>query len=95
MAEENYLVSFENLTPEDVFKEGGTDPIIKAIEIEISKFEPTTETAKGRSEIASLSHKIARSKTFIDNMGKNVKEKYQAIIKPIDAERKKVRDKLA
>lgn len=92
--EENMLIPVQNLVPEDVFKEGGTDPIINAIKAEVEKFQPDISTAKSRNEIASIAHKVARSKTFIDNMGKAVKDKYQSIIKPIDAERKKVRDEL-
>lgn len=92
---DKFLIPVETLVPEDIFKQGGTDPIIKLIKEKVESFErPDISSAKGRAAIVSLAYDVARSKTFIDDMGKKVKEKYQSIIKPIDAERKKVRDEL-
>ena len=91
---ENGLIVLENIVPENIFKEGGCRPILEAIVREVGKHIPDVSTAKGRKEIASLAHKVAQSKTFLDNMGKDVKEKYKAIIDPIDKERKTIRDEL-
>ena len=91
---ENGLIVLENLVPENIFKEGGCRPILEAIVREVGKHIPDVTTAKGRKEVASLAHKVAQSKTFLDNMGKDVKEKYKAIIDPIDKERKTIRDEL-
>lgn len=90
----NELIKVENLVPEDVFKVGGTDTILKAIKDEVSKFEPDITTDKGRQAIKSMARKVSSSKTFLEKLGKNVKLKYQEIIEPIDAERKKMRDTL-
>ena len=94
MSEDKFMIPAMKLVPEDIFKAGGTDTIIEAIKAECEKHTPDTTTSKGRAEIKSLAFKVAQSKTFIDAMGKDVKAKYQAIISPIDAERKKVRDEL-
>lgn len=43
------------------------DPIIEAIEKEARSLVPDVSTRKGRDAIASMAHKVARSKTYIDN----------------------------
>lgn len=84
----------QDLIPENIFKPGGVNTILSVIKKEVQNHKPDVETAKGRKEIASLSYKVARSKTFLDNMGKELKSKYKALIDPIDSERKKCRDEL-
>jgi colicin import membrane protein len=49
---------------------------------------------KDKKLVASLAHKVARSKTAIDNEGKKLKEQYTAITSKIDAERKLAREAL-
>ncbi len=49
---------------------------------------------KDRDLVASLAHKVARSKTAIDAEGKKLKEQYTAITSKIDAERKFAREAL-
>lgn len=92
--EDNQLIKVSSLVPEDVFKTGGSLIIIDAIKKEVSKHTPDVSTLKGRKEIASLAHKVAQSKTLLDDLGKAVKEKYKLIIDPIDKERKTIRDEL-
>lgn len=94
METENMLIPVGKLLPDVIFKKGGSTPILEAITAEVEKFVPETSTAKGRSEIASMAHKVSRSKTFLDNMGKETKAKYKKIIDPIDGERKAIRDHL-
>lgn len=48
------------------------DPIIEAIEKEARSLVPDVSTRKGRDAIASMAHKVARSKTYIDNAGKDL-----------------------
>lgn len=88
------LIKVEGLKPNDVFSEGGTSAIIEEIRKRVEEHKPDISTAKGRKEIASLAAKVSKSKTFLDGMGKTLKEEHQKIIKPIDAERKKMRDAL-
>lgn len=51
-------------------------------------------TEKGRKEIASLAHKVARTKTKLDEMGKDLGEEYRDKLNKINAERKFARDEL-
>ena len=48
------------------------DPLIEAIEKEARSLVPDVTTKKGRDAIASMAHKVARSKTYIDNAGKDL-----------------------
>jgi hypothetical protein len=72
----------------------GLDPIIARIEAEVRSHVPDLTTAKGRKEIASLAHKVSRSKTALDDAGKALNEEARAQINAVDAERRKVRDRL-
>lgn len=79
----------------DVFKAAnGLDPYLAVIRKEIDGFTPDVSTAKGRKEIASIAHKIARSKSALDGMGKELVAEMKEIPKRIDAERKRMRDTL-
>ena len=70
------------------------DPIIEAIEKEARSLVPDVSTRKGRDAIASMAHKVARSKTYIDNAGKDLVAELKALPKQIDESRRIVRDRL-
>lgn len=70
--------------------EKGLDPWLAKIREEIVGFVPDVSTAKGRAAIASLAHKVARSKTALDAAGKKVSADLKLIPKKVDAERKRV-----
>lgn len=74
--------------------EKGLDPWLAKIREEIVGFVPDVSTAKGRAAIASLAHKVARSKTALDAAGKKVSADLKLIPKKVDAERKRVWDTL-
>ncbi|HCF5652952.1 TPA: hypothetical protein NIH19_005506 [Pseudomonas aeruginosa] len=74
--------------------ENGLDPYLQQIRAEIDAFEPDVTTKKGRDAIASIAHKVARSKTALDNVGKELVAELKEIPKKIDAERKRMRDTL-
>jgi len=87
------LVKFESL--EGVFNVNGSDDIVqKVVAAVIAQPKHSPEHASGRKEIKSLVYKIRRTKTFLDDLGKQKVEivKRPAVI--IDAERKKIRDSL-
>lgn len=73
---------------------GGLDPIIARIEDEVRQHVPDVSTKKGRDAIASLAYKVARSKTMLDDAGKALNEEARAQINAVDAERRKVRERL-
>ena len=70
------------------------DQILCAIESEVKSFAPDLETAKGRAAITSLAFKVTQSKTAFDAVGKSLNEDKRAAIKKVDAERRKVRERL-
>ncbi|UQQ51906.1 hypothetical protein [Enterobacter roggenkampii] len=70
------------------------EPIIEAIEKEARSLVPDVSTRKGRDAIASMAHKVARSKTYIDNAGKDLVAELKAMPKQIDESRRIVRERL-
>ncbi|HBT5639743.1 TolA protein [Klebsiella pneumoniae] len=70
------------------------DPIIEAIEKEARSLVPDVTTKKGRDAIASMAHKVARSKTYIDKAGKDLVAELKALPKQIDESRRVVRERL-
>lgn len=93
--EETALVVLEPTTALAVFTEAGkVDPILAQIKKIVAEFTPDISTAKGRAEIASMAHKVARSKTYLDGIGKDLVDQYKEIPKKIDANRKRIRDEL-
>lgn len=72
----------------------GLDPYLAQIKAELDGFMPDVSTKKGRDAIASIAHKVARSKTALDNIGKELVAELKDVPKKIDAERKRMRDLL-
>lgn len=72
----------------------GLDPFLQKIREEIDGFVPDVTTRKGRDAIASIAYKVARSKTALDNVGKELVAELKEVPKKIDAERKRMRDLL-
>lgn len=70
------------------------DPLIEAIEQEARSLVPDVTTKKGRDAIVSMAHKVARSKTYIDNAGKDLVAELKALPKQIDESRRVVRERL-
>ncbi|WP_284335399.1 hypothetical protein [Comamonas sp. NoAH] len=70
----------------------GLDPYLERIKAEIDAFTPDVSTKKGRDAIASIAHKVARSKTALDDVGKKLVADLKDVPKKIDAERKRMRD---
>lgn len=74
--------------------EKGLDPYLKHIRDQIDAFVPDVSTRKGRDAIASIAYTVARSKTALDNRGKELVAELKEIPNKIDAERKRVRETL-
>jgi len=86
------LESIEKMAPIKLFKAKFMPTLLKAIEIEATAEIPDAETVTGRKHITSLAYKVARSKTTIDDLGKNFVAEQKAAIANIDAVRKTARD---
>ncbi|MEE4752856.1 hypothetical protein V2K79_12400 [Pseudomonas alliivorans] len=72
----------------------GLDPYLQIVRDKIDAFVPDVTTRKGRDAIASIAYTVARSKTALDNRGKELVAELKEIPKLIDAERKRMRDTL-
>lgn len=92
--QQNSLISAEKINPLQVFTTEGIDPLLEEIERQVKEFEPDLTTATGRKEIASMANKVARSKTLLDGMGKDLVADWKAKAKVVDDSRKKLRDRL-
>lgn len=73
----------------------GLEPWLEKISLKIDEFLaviPDLKTVKGRKEIASMAYEVARTKTAIENKGKELSAEQKKVPGRIDAERKRVWD---
>ncbi|CNG11006.1 Uncharacterised protein [Yersinia enterocolitica] len=70
------------------------ESILQQVEKEVNSFVPDVSTKKGRDAIASLGLKVAKTKTYLDGLGKDLVTEYKEVPNKIDASRKTVRDRL-
>lgn len=90
----NQLAIIEKMSPMEAYAPNNIDNILLKITEEVKAQALDVSTESGRKEVASLAYKIARSKTFLDDLGKKLGEEAQAKLNAINAERKKSRDYL-
>lgn len=72
----------------------GLDPFLQQIRAELDKFKPDITSVSGRAAIASIAYKVAKARSALDKMGKELADEQKEIPKKIDAERKRMRDLL-
>lgn len=77
----------EKQVGELLLSKGGINHILLEIERLSKGFYLTVKTEQGRKDIKSLAYKIARSKTFIDGVGKQVTAEWQKKVRAVNAER--------
>ncbi|MFQ2209996.1 hypothetical protein ACK31V_04700 [Aeromonas caviae] len=89
------LVVIEPTSAVALFTEGqGVAELLADIRQKATSLVPDITTAKGRKEVASIAHAVARTKTYLDGLGKEQTDKFKEIPKRIDANRKQIRDTL-
>ena len=88
------LIVIEELNPLEVFTQNGYDDLIGKIEAECNNFTADITTKAGRDEIASMAYKIAKSKTALDKLGKDLVSDWKAKSKAVDEVRRKAWDRL-
>ena len=74
--------------------EDGLDPLIARIAAEVRSHVPDLTTAKGRDAIKSLAYKVSRSKTTLDEAGKQLTDEQRKAIATVDTARRKMREAL-
>jgi colicin import membrane protein len=88
------LIIPPTLTPAVLFAPGGVESILGKIEAEVRAAHTDISTVGGRKEIASLAYKVARSKTALDDMGKQLVDEWKKKAAVVDAERRTIRERL-
>lgn len=82
------------LTPALVFAPGGVESLVSKLEAEVRATPRDMSTDKGRDAIKALAYKVARSKTALDDMGKELVADIKKKSGAIDAERRVIRERL-
>lgn len=91
----NEVALFEGIQPIQIFTQPQVaDDLISKIRKESLSVDRDISTEKGRDNIRSLAFKIARSKTALDKMGKDLVAAQKAQIAAVDKERGRVWDEL-
>jgi len=90
----NELTVLEKINIIEVFNQDGSSDLLKKIKDEVTDITFDVTTSKGRKEIASMAYKVAKSKTYLDDAGKDLVSDWKAKSKIVDAERKKIREYL-
>ncbi len=89
----NQLIPIESVNALELFtKEGQLEDLLNKIGDYVVPIIFDTETAEGRKDCKALAYKIARSKTTIENAGKELVSDWKAKAKVVDLKRKQSRD---
>lgn len=92
---DNQLVTIERADALAVFTNTEkVDPILAQVRARLDAFTPDVSTKHGRDAIASIAYSVARSKTYLDGVGKELADEQKEIPRKIDASRKRIRDTL-
>jgi len=86
------ISAIEKMNPIEIFQGDMLDSILKSIKKEVASEVPDVSTVKGRERIKSLAHKVARTKTTLDGMGKDLVSDWKNKSKLVDQSRKSARD---
>ncbi len=88
------LIVAETLKADLVFAPGGVDAVLDKLERDVRATPTDISTKAGRAAVSSLAHKVARSKTALDELGKNLVADWKARSAAVDADRRRVRERL-
>lgn len=89
------LITIETLKAADVFKLGAVEKLIAGVEEKVRAIPAADHTTeKGRNEIKALAYKVTRSKTALDELGKNHVAELKKAAGVVDADRRIIRDRL-
>lgn len=90
----NVLATVETLTALDVFTDEKHEELVARLEVYVRALPKDMDTPKGRDEIRSLAAKVARTKTGLDDLGKEFVADLKKQTGAVDAKRKLIRDRL-
>ena len=97
LVEEGGLALVQTITPADArdlfATPGALRPLLDAVAASVRAIPtPDLSTESGRKEVASLAYRVARAKTRLDDLGKDLVAELKELPKRIDAGRKEARD---
>lgn len=87
------LIQVETLKPSEVFTPGGVEKLIADVEGKVRSTSIDTSTEWGRASAKSLAFKVVRSKTALDEMGKNFVAELKRAAGVVDADRRIIRER--
>lgn len=94
MIQDNGELTINDIDPALLFTDAGIRPLVAEVDRRIKEFVPDISTDEGRKGVASFAYAIARTKTTVDNLGKEYVAKLKDMPKKVDAVRKQWRDLL-
>jgi hypothetical protein len=77
-----------------LFAPGGLDALLSQLDADARSIVPDVSTKKGRDTIRSTAAKIAKTKTYLDGLGKDLTANLKRQTAAVDVERKAMRDRL-
>jgi len=87
------LIPLENVNAIELFSDQKSiQAMLDEIKTQATDFEPDVSTPDGRKEIAAQAYKVSRSKTVIDQAGKELTAEWAKKKKVVDAGRRLARD---
>lgn len=95
MSKDISLECVETLNAVQIFDGGlGVEDILSRLEKEVRAIPTDPTSEKGRKEIKSLAYKVARSKTALDDLGKQVQAEAKAKVDMVNAGRRVIMSRL-
>lgn len=88
------LAALDKITAAMVFAPGGVGEIIAKIDAEVRPAKIDISTKAGREAVASAAYKVARAKTTLDDMGKELVADWKKRSAAVDADRRTLRESL-
>jgi hypothetical protein len=88
------LIVAETLKTEIFTIAGGIDSLLDRLERDVRAVRTDISTRDGRAAISSLAFKVSRSKTALDELGKNLVADWKARSALVDADRRRMRERL-
>ena len=87
------LVTIQDRNPVEIFTTPGiVSAVLELVSTAAMDFTPDLTTDKGRKEIASRAFRVTKTKTYLDDLGKEEVARLKDLPRQIDAGRKALRD---
>jgi hypothetical protein len=88
------LVKLTGMNYVELFTVTGVEELIQRIEVAARSLVIDASTEEGRDRIKAHAYKVAKAKTFLDAEGKDLTEDWREKTKQVNAERKKIVERL-